>query len=423
MEIREIQATGPLRATVSVPGSKSYTQRALVIAALAEGRSILRNGLRSQDTEYLIRALRSLGAVISEQGCDLLVEGTGGRIRNPGSVLFLGNNGTAMRFLAGLVCLGTGFYTLTGDARLCERPLRPLLNALSHLGAEYRCRGRDGCAPFEIRASSLSGGKVLFRGIESSQYVSSLLLSAPYAREDIILEVSGTMLSRPYIDMTIQSMGLFGVRVAEEQPNRFSVPSGRAYRGREYVVEADASSASYFFLAAALCGGSVEVANQKLLSCHGDIRFLDILQDAGCTVIRKQDSVEVRGGTLTPGDMAIPMGDMPDMVPTVAALAACRPGHTDIEGVPHLRFKESDRLAALAAELAKTGVRVMERPDGLSIEGGIPRGAEIETYNDHRIAMSFAVLGLVAPGMRIRNPDCVKKSFPGFWGKLEALYP
>jgi 3-phosphoshikimate 1-carboxyvinyltransferase len=417
-----VKPAGPLQAVVRLPGSKSHTQRALVIAALAEGVSILRNGLRSEDTEYLIRALSSLGARISGQGDDLRVEGTGGRIRNPGREIFLGNNGTAMRFLTSLVCLGSGSFTLTGDARLCERPMGPLLDALSLLGAEYRCLGRAGCAPFDLSASSLSGGEVVFRGDESSQYISSLMLSSPYARKETVVEVSGTVLSRPYVDITVQAMDRFGVSVTEERPNRFRVPAGNPYRGREYTIEPDVSSGSYLFLAAALCGGWVRAENLDPASRQGDMRFLEILEEAGCSVIRGQDAIEVRGGVLLPGDMTIPMGDMPDMVPTVAALAACRQGRTTIEGVPHLRFKESDRLSAVAAELGRAGIRVEERPDGLVVEGGIPRGVEIETYKDHRIAMSFAVLGLVAPGMKIRDPGCVRKSFPGFWEMLEGFY-
>lgn len=421
MEIREIQPIGGLNARVGMPGSKSHTQRALVIAALASGRSMLKKPLLSEDTAYLVRALRDLGAVILEEDGDLIVDGTEGRIRNPGREIYLGNNGTAMRFLTSLVCLGRGTYTLTGDARLCERPLGPLLAALTELGAEYRCLNRAGCPPLEIGAGSLSGGRVLFDEIESSQYISSLLLSAPYAREEIVIEVAGAMLSRPYVDMTIQNMDRFGVQVVEERADRFVVPSGLSYRGREYDVEADASSSSYFFLAAALCGGSVTVTNLHPRSRQGDIGVLDILEKMGCTVIREQESIEVRGGTLASGEMIFPMDHMPDMVPTVAALAACRPGRTVIEKAAHLRLKESDRLAALATELGKTGIRVGERPDGLVIEGGSPRGVEIETYNDHRIAMSFAVLGLVAQGMKIRNPACVKKSFPGFWEKLEEI--
>ncbi|RJR47009.1 MAG: 3-phosphoshikimate 1-carboxyvinyltransferase [Desulfobacteraceae bacterium] len=423
MEFREIQPAGRLNASVSIPGSKSHTQRALVIAALAEGRSVLRKPLLSEDTGYLIEGLRSLGVAISQDHGDLFVNGTGGLLRNPGREIYLGNNGTGMRFLTTLVCLGPGTYRLTGDPRLCERPMGPLLEALSSMGAEYRCLNRAACLPLEIRAGSLSGGTVRFGEIESSQYISSIMLAAPFARQGIDIEIEGAILSKPYVDMTIQNMEEFGVKVIEEGAGRFVVPSGRSYRGREYEVEPDASSSSYFFLAAALCGGSAKVLNLNPRSRQGDLGFLDILEQTGCTVIRDRESIEVRGGPPTSGEMTFPMAHIPDMVPTVAALAACRPGRTIIEKAAHLRYKESDRLAAIAAELAKTDIRVEERAGGLVIEGGAPRGAEIETYNDHRIAMSFAVLGLAVPGMKIANPDCVKKSFPGFWEELEKLYP
>jgi 3-phosphoshikimate 1-carboxyvinyltransferase len=421
LEIREVHPAGPLDAVVRIPGSKSLTQRALVIAALAEGPSILHNVLCSEDTACLIRALRDLGVEIQADGEALVVQGTGGRILNPGREIFLGNNGTATRFLASLVCLGQGTYTLTGEARLCERPVGPLLENLTRLGAGCRFLGRPGCAPLEIRASSLSGGHAVFREVESSQFISSLLLAAPYAREEITIEAVGPILSRPYIDMTLRIMEQFGVSVREDPANRFRVPCSR-YSGREYGIEADGSSASYFFLAAALCGGSVRVEDLPAGS-QGDLGFLEILEKVGCTITRKGGSIEVRGGSLRTGEQIFPMGHMPDMVPSVAALAACRPGRTVIDGVPHLRFKESDRLSALSAELRKTGVWVRELTDGIIIEGGGPKGVEIETYRDHRIAMSFAVLGLAAPGMRIRDPGCVGKSFPDFWERLETLYP
>ena len=419
--IREVRPSGPLNAVVRVPGSKSYTQRALVAAALAEGRSILHNTLHSEDTLYLSLALQDLGAEIRQEGDCLIVQGTGGRIRNPGRDIFVGNNGTAMRFLASLVCLGAGTFVLTGGPRLCERPMGPLLENLTRMGAECRFLGRKGCAPFEIRASSLSGGRAVFEEVESSQFISSLLLAAPYAREEVTIEVRGPVLSRPYVDMTLSVMEKFGVEVREDPPNRLTVPCGRPYQGRRYGIEADGSSASYFFLAAALCGGAVRVEDLPA-GCQGDLGFLEILEKAGCTVIRNGGSIEVRGGSLRPGENIIPMGHMPDMVPSVAALSACRPGRTVIDGVPHLRYKESDRLSALSTELRKTGVWVRELQDGLIIEGGGPRGAEIETYDDHRIAMSFAVLGLAAPGMRVRDPACVGKSFPDFWERLEGLY-
>ncbi len=422
MTVREIRPRGRLEATVTVPGSKSHTQRALIMAALADGESLLEHPLEAEDTERLATALEALGARIRREGGGMRITGTAGRLRNPGEPLFLGNNGTAMRFLAGLVAIGRGAFTLTGSPRLCERPLGPLLSAIAGLGARPRCLGREGYPPVSITADGLRGGRVVFHGIESSQYVSSLLIASPYASGDVEIALSGPLVSTPYVAMTLAAMEAFGVPVRQASPRLFRVPAGRGYRGRRLRVEGDASSASYFFLAAALCGGTVQVLPLDAFSGQGDLRLLQILSDFGCRVQWEEGAVAVTGGTLVAGNRVLPLGDMPDMVPTVAMLAACTPGCTILTEAAHLRLKESDRLAAIATELGKTGIAVEERPDGLMIEGGRPRGAEIATYDDHRIAMAFAILGLVAPGMRIRDPECVQKSFPGFWNALEGLY-
>jgi 3-phosphoshikimate 1-carboxyvinyltransferase len=412
----------PLEATVTMPGSKSYTQRALVLAALAEGKSVLRNPLVAEDTSHLIAALRLLGADILSRNGDLFVTGTGGRLANPGREIYLGNNGTAMRILTGLVSIGRGTFTLTGDQRLRERPIEPLLAALRSLGIDARSLSREGYPPVVIRTSGLQGGKVTLRDIESSQYISALLLCAPYGTGDTLIELEGRVPSLPYVDMTIEAMKQFGVDVQRDTARSYLVKSGQRYRGIRYRIEGDASSASYFFLAAAICQGKVSVENINPRSLQGDIGFLSLLETLGCSVIWEKNRVELAGRELHGGDRVFDLGDMPDMVPTLAVLAALRPGRTVIENVAHLRLKESDRLSALATELGKTGIPVEERKDGLIITGGQPHGAEIETYNDHRIAMSFAVLGLAVPGMSIRNPACVSKSFPGFWGELEKLY-
>lgn len=421
-EVKEIKPLAHAKAAVEVPGSKSFTQRALVAASLAEGTSLLRNALIAEDTGHLVEALRLLGAQIVSSGPDVIVTGTGGRIANPGRELHLGSNGTAMRFLVGVAALGTGDITLTGDARLCERPLKPLLDGIGSLGVSSSCRNAPGYPPVTIRGGTLHGGRVVFQDIESSQYVSSILLAAPYAAGDVEVEIRGSAVSRPYVEMTLSTMKAFGVAVEKRSENLFSVRDGRRYRACRYLVEGDLSSASYFFLAAALCGGTVRVANTNFWTHQGDVRFLRFLKELGCAVAATDQWIEVSGGDLAPGDFTASMEDIPDMVPTMAVLAALRPGRTFIRNVSHLRLKESNRLAALVSELAKTGIGAEELDDGLVIEGGAPRGAEIETYNDHRIAMSFAVLGLVAPGMRIRNPGCVGKSFPGFWDELEKLY-
>jgi 3-phosphoshikimate 1-carboxyvinyltransferase len=412
----------PLEATVTMPGSKSYTQRALVLAALAEGKSVLRNPLVAEDTSHLLAALRLLGTNILSRNGDILVTGTGGRLANPGREIYLGNNGTAMRILTGLVSIGWGTFTLTGDQRLRERPIEPLLAALRSLGIDARSLGREGYPPVVIRTSGLQGGKVTLRDIFSSQYISALLLCAPYGAGDTLIELEGRVPSLPYVDMTIEAMTKFGVDVQRDTAHCYLVKSGQRYRGIRYRIEGDASSASYFFLAAAICQGKVSVENINPRSLQGDIGFLSLLETLGCSVIWEKNRVELAGRELHGGDRVFDLGDMPDMVPTLAVLAALRPGRTVIENVAHLRLKESDRLSALATELGKTGIPVEERKDGLIITGGQPHGAEIETYNDHRIAMSFAILGLAVPGMSIRNPACVSKSFPGFWGELEKLY-
>ena len=416
----EIKPVRHLNATVEVPGSKSYTQRALVVACLAEGRSMLSNALISEDTRYLVEALRFLGAEIVISGSDIAITGTGGKIHNPGRVILLGNNGTALRFLTTLASLGKGEYILDGSSRLRERPLLPLLDALKILGVQFQ--SRDGYPPVKIDAEGLKGGSVAFADVESSQYISSLLIGAPYAGGDIEIALTGRTVSQPYIDMTMDVMGHFGAEVITREKKLFNVRSGRHYRGQRYIIEGDASSASYFFLAAALCRGRVKVVNMNPASLQGDINILGIMESLGCSVVRGDAWVEVTGGPLREGDVLFDMGNMPDMVPTLAVLAAFRQGQTIITNVSHLRVKESDRIAALVNELKRIGVAAKETADGLIIDGGKPHGACIETYNDHRIAMSFAMAGLAVPGIRIKDRHCVGKSFPGFWDELSRLY-
>jgi 3-phosphoshikimate 1-carboxyvinyltransferase len=418
MEIKPIKH---LNATVKIPGSKSFTQRALIIGALAEGRSFLRNTLLSEDTEYLIVALRSLGSEILVKDDDIIINGTGGTIGNPGRELYLGNNGTAMRFLTSLVSLGKGVFTLTGDRRLCERPIKSLLDALKALGVDARSENGRGLPPVVVHSEGLRGGRVTLADIESSQFISSLLICAPFAQNDTVIELLGRIPSLPYIDMTIKVMEEFGVEVTKEPPNLYSVRSPQRYRGIRYMIEGDASSASYFFLAAALGRGRVRVQNINPQTFQGDIQLLPIMERFGCTVTRGDDWIEVVGGELATGEYIFDLGDMPDMVPTLSILAAVRPGRTIIKNVPHLRKKESNRLEALVTELRKTGVRAEERDDGIVIDGNRPHGAEVETYNDHRIAMSFAILGLAIPDIKINDAGCVNKSFPGFWEELKKL--
>ncbi len=421
--MRRIRTVNKLDATVSVPGSKSYTQRALIIASLAEGRSLLRHALISEDTAYLMEALRSLGAGILACDSDIRVIGTGGAVQNPGKTLFLGNNGTALRFLTTLVSLSEGGVTLDGSDRLRERPLEPLIDALRGLGVSCHSTNGNGCPPVVIEGGEFRGGRAVFTDTRSSQYISSLLIGAPYAQEDVVVELRGETVSLPYIDMTAAAMRDFGVEVTTGTGGAYLVRAGQRYAGREYAIEGDVSSASYFFLAAALCRGKVRILNINPDTMQGDIGLLEIVKRLGCVVKKGKDWVEVRGDSLHAGDFQFDMGKMPDLVPTLAVLSAFRPGRTVITGASHLRLKESDRIAALVTELNRIGIDAREREDGLVIEGGNPHGARIETYNDHRIAMSFAVAGLAAEGMAIENEACVGKSFPEFWDEMERLYP
>ncbi|MBU2054662.1 MAG: 3-phosphoshikimate 1-carboxyvinyltransferase [Proteobacteria bacterium] len=418
----EIRPLSRLDASVRAPGSKSYTQRAMIIAALAEGRSRLRDALLSEDTERLAEALCALGTAIRTEGRDMIVAGTAGKIVRPPRAIHLGNNGTALRLLAGVASLGEGPFVLTGDNRLCERPLKPLLEALAVLGVKSDTDGGLGYPPVTIMGGGLLGGEVILRDIGSSQYVSSLLIAAPFADADTTIVLEGKIPSLPYVALTTETMEAFGVRVLSNGGGRYVVKSGQRYRGRDYRIEGDVSSASYFFLAAALLKGRVRVENVDPRTLQGDIGFLKILEQLGCEIRREDLHVEVQGGELPGGEMSFDLGAMPDLAPTLAVLCAVRPGRSLIRNIAHLRLKECDRLAALVTELRRTGIGAEELPDGISIAGGKPRGAVIETYNDHRIAMSFAILGLAAPGMRIAGETCVGKSFPGFWTALEGLY-
>ena len=405
--------------TVAVPGSKSLTQRALIAAALAEGNSFIRHALIAEDTQHLISGLQVLGARIESAGGGYLVSGTAGALKNSGKEIFLGYNGTALRFLTAMVCLGRGKYVLTGEKRLCQRPVGALVSALQNMDVNISCH--NNCPPVEVKANGLTGGTITLKDIESSQYVSALLLCAPYTAKGIELKLQGNIVSAPYIDLTISVMKDFGANILETGTNQYTVNTVNLYSGREYQVEGDASSASYFFLAAALLKKAIRVNGISRQSKQGDIRLLDILEKLGCKVLAGVNWVEVTGVDLAEGNFTFDLNDIPDMVPTLAVLAAFRKGRTLITNVAHLRIKESNRLAAMVAGLTRIGIEAEELPDGLMINGGRPEASSIHTYNDHRIAMSFAIAGLAVPGIEISDKKCVDKSFPGFWKELNKI--
>ena len=419
MKTRKIQGVDIVEATLTLPGSKSYTHRALIAAALAPGESILANALKAEDTELTSRALANMGAGIDWQGRTVRVQGTGGRLKPVTESIFLGNSGTSMRFLTAVAALGQGTYRLAGTPRLSERPMGELLKALKELGVRVTSEKGNDCPPVIIQGGGLAGGRTTLSGAVSSQYLSSLLLIGPLASQGVEIEITGELVSRPYVDITLSVLTDFGITYSRQGYQRFVLPGGQSYQARHYDIEADASSASYFWAAAALTGGRVTIANLDLESVQGDIDFLSVLARMGCHLISSPEGITVEGGPLRGIDMD--MSAMPDLVPTLGVLAAFAQGETVVTGVAHLRHKESNRLAAVVTELGKMGVTAEENPDGLRILGGAPHGAEIDTYQDHRIAMSFAVAGLKAPGVVIRDPDCVAKSFPDFWEYFEGL--
>jgi 3-phosphoshikimate 1-carboxyvinyltransferase len=415
---QEIKPVDKVHATLTLPGSKSYTHRALVAAALAQGESLLTNALDAEDTRLTAQALAQLGAGIDWRQDGVRVQGTGGRWQPVVAPIYLGNSGTSMRFLTALAALGQGEYRLTGSPRLCQRPQGELLEALAQLGVQAVSEKGDGCPPVMVHGG-LRGGKANLSGAISSQYLSALLFISPLAPQGAAIEITGDLVSRPYVDLTLDVLGDFGISYYREGYRYFHLPGGQCYLAQDYAIEADASSASYFWAAAALTRGRVTIANLFADSSQGDVGFLKVLEQLGCRVSSGEAGLTVEGGPLQ--GVEVDMAAMPDLVPTLAVLAAFAQGETVITGVSHLRHKESDRLAAVAAELGKMGITVRETADGLVITGGEPHGAAIDTYQDHRIAMSFAVAGLRAPGTVINDPDCVAKSFPEFWDYFAKL--
>jgi len=423
--MKEITPLSKIHSSIEVPGSKSITQRALIAAALADGESTLLGPLESEDTRYTAAALQQMGVAVEKGKEKWKVQGRGGRVATPGKEIFLGNNGTATRFLTSVAALGRGAFKISGDERMAERPILPLMQALQGWGVDIASINNNGCPPLLIKANGLSGGRTVLPEGKSSQYLSSLLLVGPYARQPAELDVEGEILSLPYVIMTLAVMETFGIRVeANEALNSFRIPQGK-YKALEYAVEGDASNASYFYAAAAVTGGEVTVPNVPVPSLQGDAAFVAILARMGCQINKTGEGLTVSGPEELKG-ITIDMGDMPDVVPTLAVVASQAKGRTVIKNIAHLRIKECDRLHVMAVELSKMGARVRELEDTLIIEGKDPdapmHGAEIETHNDHRIAMSFAVAGLVVPGVKIRGEQCVTKSFPDFWERFKLLY-
>lgn len=432
-----------LRGTVRLPGSKSITNRALLMASLAQGPSVIRNALDCDDSRFLAAALRKLGVQVKWEGDSISVAGAGGAYPVREAEVFLGNAGTACRFLTAALAATGGRFLVDGDKRMRERPIGDLVRALASLGADISAP--TGCPPVQIGPRPFVGGQVDIPGSTSSQFISAILMAAPIAPKWVQVRVTGELVSRPYIELTLEGMREFGARVlvddkrADGEPV-FEVAPGVGYKGREYLVEGDASAASYFYAAAAITGGTVRVEGVGKESHQGDARCADVLAAMGCRVKKERDAVTVTGPSSTPGGFLKKVdwncAEIPDVVPTLAVVALFAHGRTRLLGVAHLRHKESNRIRSVASELRKLGGQVKELSDGLEIFGplewrqdsrdqpprGFPAETVIDTWGDHRVAMAFSVAGLSMPGgVTISQPQVVAKSFPGFFDALQSL--
>ncbi|WP_437602873.1 3-phosphoshikimate 1-carboxyvinyltransferase [Sorangium sp. So ce590] len=399
-----------------VPGSKSITNRALVLAALADGESTLEGVLHSDDTRHMRSALEAMGIGIQDAGPEtLVVQGGRRRLRAPERELFIGNSGTTVRFLAALACLVPGEVVLVGDEHMAKRPIADLVDGLRQLGVDVACA--TGCPPLRIRGGRLKGGTLTMRGDRSSQYFSAVMMAGPLAESAIDLRIAGELVSRPYVEITRRMVADFGGRI-DEVTGGFTVHPEGGYRPRRYPIEPDASSASYPFALAAAAGGAITVPGLGEGALQGDYRFVELLEQAGARVSQQGDATTVRSDGRLRG-IDVDMHHISDTVMTLAAIAPLFEGPTTIRNVANIRIKETDRLAATVAELRRLGQEVTHGDDWLRIEPRPLTPALVHSYSDHRMAMSFAILGLCRPGITIENPACVAKTYPTFWEDVE----
>ncbi|UFH59782.1 3-phosphoshikimate 1-carboxyvinyltransferase [Sulfurovum mangrovi] len=409
---------------VNLPGSKSLSNRALLLAALAEGTSKITNLLESDDTRHMLNALKILGVnyQLSEDKTECVIEGNGGAFEHSEEIeLFLGNAGTAMRPLTAALCLGVGRYHMTGEPRMEERPIGHLVDALRQAGAKISYEKNEGYPPLTIDADGLEGGEVEIDGAISSQFLTALLMAAPLIENDTTIKIKGELVSKPYIDITLDIMKDFGVTVENSDYQVFRVKGGQSYKAVEsFMVEGDASSASYFLAAAAIKGGRVKVTGIGKKSIQGDIRFADVLEKMGAEVEWGDTYIAVSRGELHAIDMDF--NHIPDAAMTIATTALFAKGTTTLRNIYNWRVKETDRLTAMATELRKVGAEVEEGEDYLKVTPpAVLKHAAIDTYDDHRMAMCFSLLALDPASVTINEPECTAKTFPTYFNVLESI--
>ncbi|WP_152393461.1 3-phosphoshikimate 1-carboxyvinyltransferase [Paenibacillus guangzhouensis] len=412
----------PVNGRIQVPGSKSLTNRALIIAALADGNSELHGILKSDDSYWCIDALTKLGVQVAIEGDMAYVDGRGGAWPNSTGELYVGAAGTLARFLPGALAIGHGSWTLRGSKRMSDRPLSPLLSALTALGTQFDYQQSERCLPFSLQAAGLQGGEVHLPGSTSSQFISGLLISAPYAREQITIHIDGEVVQRDYVQMTLDMMASFGIRPEVSHDGQsIKVPTGR-YHAQSYKLEPDISTCCYFWASAALTAGCIRIDGVNAHSVsQPDIEILDALELMGCVVHRGDSFIEVQGPSQLKGGFTLSMKKWSDQTLTIAAMAPFADAPITLKDAAHIRHHECDRIAAICKELSKLGIQVEEHQDGLTIYPGQPKPALLDSHDDHRMAMSLSLIGLRIANVRIMDPGCVSKTCPDYFERLSAL--
>ncbi len=418
------------RFEVTVPGSKSITNRALLVGALAEGTTVLRGVLFSDDSKVFMQALRDIGFLVevNEEEHKVVIEGHGGSIpavsgAHEGRRVYVGSAGTAARFLTALLALSGQHFLVESSEQMKKRPMEPLLRALEELGARFEFLEQPYAFPFRICGREERNPESVGLNIDaSSQFLSALLLSGVMCREGVTVHLTGTRSARAYVGITMKMMEEFGCQVCRLDENTYRVMRGQMYRGREYQIEPDVSAACYFYGLAAVTGSEVKVMHVHSATTQGDIKFIDVLEQMGCHVKEERDGVVVTG--VTCGQLRgvhVDMSDFSDQTMTLAAVAPFADSETVIDGVGHIRGQESDRIHGIVTELARMGIRCEERPDGITVHPGEVRPAVVNTYEDHRMAMAFSLVGCRVKGIVIDNPGCCRKTFENYFELLTSL--
>jgi 3-phosphoshikimate 1-carboxyvinyltransferase len=424
METLTLQPIKSVDGELTLPGSKSLSNRILLLAALAQGKTVISNLLDSDDIRHMLNALEKLGVQfhLSENNTVCTIEGVGSALNYQGAIeLFLGNAGTAMRPLCAALCLGEGEFVLTGEPRMFERPIGHLVDCLRACGAEIEYLGEENYPPIKIKGTGLKGGVVEISGNISSQFLTAMLMAAPLCEQGVNIVVKGELVSKPYIDITLSIMEKFGVSVTHDNYQTFTIKAGQSYVSPHTImVEGDASSASYFLAAAAIAGGTIRVHGTGTASVQGDVRFAEVLEKMGAKVTWGDTWIEVSKGKLIAVDLDL--NHIPDAAMTIATIALFAEGTTAIRNIYNWRVKETDRLAAMACELRKTGAEVEEGNDYIVITPPKQiQSAVIDTYDDHRMAMCFSLLAFADEAVMINDPGCTSKTFPSYFDLFESI--